>query len=193
MMIDFSALTQIFLDYGYVIMFVAAYIEGGLSMIAGGFLVSLGYFNLPAVIATMFFGDFLSDVMWYSVGYYGGDRILKKVTMFFRISDYRIEKVKTKLEEHAGKILIGVKLTTGLCLATMITSGIVKLKFKKFIFFDFIGSVLWSASVVVLGYFFGASYVFLNRVLKWSGVALVILFVFLYYFVSRKSIINNNH
>lgn len=192
-MMDFSTLTQIFLDYGYVIMFIASYVEGGLSMLAGGFLASLGYFNLVGVVTVMFLGDFLSDIMWYGVGYYGGSRILKKVTKVFAISDERVEKIKEKLKDNAGKILIGVKLTTGLCLATMITSGTVKLKLKRFLFFDSIGSILWSAGVVVLGYFFGSSYSFLNSILKWSGIILVIMLVVVYYFISKKSIINNNH
>lgn len=194
-MLDFSTLIRIFLDYGYVIMFLASYAEGGLSMLAGGFLVSLGYFNLGGVIIAMFLGDFLSDIMWYGIGYYGGSKILKKVSKIFAISDERIEKIKNKLENNAGKILIGVKLTTGLCLATMITSGIIKLKLKKFLFFDSVGSILWSAGVVVLGYFFGSSYSFLNSILKWSGIFVIIILLILYYFASKKSklIINNNH
>lgn len=197
-MIDFPTLTQIFLDYGYIIMFAASYIEGGLSMLAGGFLVSLGYFNLGGVIFTMFLGDILSDIMWYTVGYYGGNEILRKISKIFKITEARIEKIKIKLEKNAGKILITVKLTTGLCLATIITSGTIRMRLKKFLFFDTIGSVLWSAMVVILGYFFGQSYIFLNNIITLGGLAIVILIVIIiiiYYFLNKRDavLINNDH
>ena len=43
----------------------------------------------------------------------------------------------------------------------------------QFLFFDFIGSVLWSLMVVTLGYFFGESYLFLNNIIKDGGMAAV--------------------
>lgn len=197
-MIDFPTLLQLFLDYGYIIMFLASYVEGGISMLAGGFLVSLGYFNLGGVIFAMFLGDILSDIMWYTIGYYGGNGILKKISNLFKITEARIEKIKTKLEKNAGKILITVKLTTGLCLATMITSGTIRLKLKKFLFFDTIGSILWSVIVVILGYFFGQSYMFLNNVITLGGLFMVLVLVIvivLYYFFNKgdATLINNDH
>jgi len=197
-MIDFSTLVEIFLDYGYVIMFLASYVEGGFSMIAGGFLASLGYFNLGGVILAMFLGDILSDIMWYTIGYYGGNRILRKISKIFKITEARIEKVKMKLEKNAGKILITVKLTTGLCLATMITSGTIRMRLKKFLFFDTIGSILWSAMVVILGYFFGQSYIFLNNIITLGGLAIVVVLVvviILYYFLNKRdaTLINNDY
>lgn len=196
-MIDFSTLTQIFIDYGYVIMFLASYIEGGLAMLAGGFLASLGYFNLGGVIFAMFLGDILSDMMWYAIGYYGGNRILRKISKIFNISEKTLEKVKSKLEKNAGKILITVKLTTGLCLATMITSGTIRLRLKKFLFFDGIGSVLWSAMVVMLGYFFGESYEYLNKVIKWGGIiiafVLAAVIIGYYFFNKRQAFLSNNN
>lgn len=197
-MLDFPTLVQILLDYGYFIMFLASYVEGGLSMIAGGFLVSLGYFNFSFVVLAMFAGDFLSDLMWYSIGYYGGNRILNKITKVFNISDARLQKVREKLERNAGKILITVKLTTGLCLATMITSGAIRLKLKKFIPYDIIGSFFWTLMVVALGYFFGESYSILNNIIKLGGVSVIILLfiiLFLYYHFNRKQpiLVNNNH
>lgn len=147
-------------------------------MIVAGFLASAGYFNLLLVILVMIFGDFLSDIMWYTVGYYGGSRILRKLFNVFGIDHDRIEKLKSNLENHTGKILITIKLTTGLCLATMITSGAVKMRLKKFLFFDFIGSVLWSSMVVTLGYFFGESYSLLNNLIKYGGlIAVAVLFL----------------
>lgn len=197
-MINFSTLVEIFLDYGYVIMFLASYIEGGLSMLAGGFLVSLGYFNLGGVIFTMFLGDILSDIMWYMVGYYGGNRILRKISKIFKITEARIEKIKMKLEKNAGKILITVKLTTGLCLATIITSGTIRMRLKKFLFFDTVGSILWSAMVVILGYFFGQSYIFLNNIITFGGLVIVIILIaviIFYYFFNKRGVtlINNDY
>ncbi|MFH1188222.1 MAG: VTT domain-containing protein [bacterium] len=100
------------------------------------------------VILMMFLGDILSDITWYSIGYYGGNAVSKKIGQLFNINN-KIEKVKGYLEERGGKIIIWIKFTTGFCLAMLITAGTVRMKFKKFLHMT-LSEVYYGLSLLVV-------------------------------------------
>ena len=165
-----------FQKYGYPMMFIGSFVEGLNVMLLGGFFAARGHFNIWAVIAVMFVGDVASDLMWYTIGYYGGNKIGKKFGRFFGI-DKKMEKMRGYLEEKGGKIIILIKFTTGLCLAMLITAGTVRMKFKEFFKYDIIGSALWAVFACGVGYFFGESFNMLSDSLPKAGLIITIFVI----------------
>jgi len=159
-----------FKKFGYPIMFLGSFIEGVSVMLLGGFFAARGYFSFSLVWLAMFLGDVLGDVMWYYVGYFGGTRIIGKIEKIFKTKlKEKSEKMKKFLEERGGRIIIGIKFTAGLCFAMLITTGTVKMKFKKFLKYDVLGSIGWVSLMCGLGYFFGESYDLLDKYVKRMG------------------------
>jgi len=71
--------------------------------------------------------------------------------------------------KHGGKTIFAVKSTTGLCWATFVTAGIVKMDFKKFMQYSFFGGIVWSGFLVAMGYFYGYLWISIKHYISWVG------------------------
>lgn len=165
-----SQILAFFQKFGYPMMFLGSFVEGVSVMLMGGFFAARGYFSFPMVWLTMFLGDITGDIMWYHIGYYGGMPAVEKIEKIFKVKlKKRVERMKKFLEERGGKVIMGIKFTAGLCLAMLITAGAARMKFKKFIKYDILGSIGWTTLMCTLGYFFGQSYELLDKYVKRMG------------------------
>ena len=191
---DWSQISQELIHWGYPLLFFFSLVEGLNIMFIGGFLAAQGYFNLYAVMFVLFLGDIGGDLIWYGLGRWGGRRFVLKYGRCLRITKERLDKVENFIHRHGGKALLMVKFTTGLCLITLVTSGVVKMRFKKFFIYDFIGSVGWSVITVLLGYLFGASFVLLKSRFESASLLLTVALlvgVGLVYFIRSRVKIRN--
>ena len=53
--------------------------------------------------------------------------------------------------------------------------GMMKMKFKKFLWFSLLGGIIWSGLLVFIGYFYGSVYKSLGVYLKNGGIIVFIL------------------
>lgn len=177
--------------WGYPVMLLLMVIEGPVVTIIAAFLSSLGYFNVFAVLGLSIAGDVIGDVILYNIGYFGGQRILPKVQRFLKIADSTAEKLKQKFYENSAKIIFYVKSTTGLGYITFITAGALKMKFSKFMTFSVLGGFVWSAFLVIVGFFFGYAADKINNYIKYASViilaAAVIFFIALSLYKKRQA------
>ena len=158
-------------------------------MIIGGFMASVGAVALLPTVLILFLGDLLSDIIWYYIGFYGGEKTVDWISRYYKAIHQHIEQIKLMLNQHTGKILVTVKLTSGLCIATILAAGITKINFKKFLFYDIIGSANWVLITVLLGYFSGSSYLIVSRYFKDAGflvLAVIILFIIIINYLDKR-------
>ncbi|MGI9118459.1 MAG: hypothetical protein ACR2IQ_02830, partial [Minisyncoccia bacterium] len=75
----------------------------------------------------------------------------------------------------------------GLPVVTLVTAGIVKIPFYRYMFVNFLGQLVWSAMLLCLGYFFGGLYSTISSVIGKSFlVGVVVLVVYILYRYSKK-------
>ncbi len=189
-----ESIIQFIEQYRYSFLFVGSFIEGFNVMILGGFMASIGTVALLPTILVLFLGDLLSDILWYYLGYFGGEKSVNWLSRYYKKIHSHVDQIKGLLDEHTGKILITVKLTSGLCIATILTSGITRIAFKKFLFYDIIGSANWVLLTVLVGYFAGSSYLLASRYLEEAGAvvlaAVILSVIFINYLDKRKNFRN---
>jgi membrane protein DedA with SNARE-associated domain len=166
--------------YKYLAFFAGAFIEGPIAMAAGGFFLRLGLVNLFLTYFALVFGDLCADIMWYYVGYFGADNLIKKFGHFFSINQEIMAKLKVFFRKHENKILVISKITMGLgfSMATLLTAGMSRVPIKKFIAFNFIGGLIWTGFLMVMGYIFGNLYLVIQtgtRDIFLAGVVIIIL------------------
>lgn len=177
-------LIQYLLLYKYAAVFVAVFIEGPVVMTAVGFLIKLGYIQPLFAYAFLVLGDLTSDIAWYYTGYFGLFNIFSEFGKFIGFKKNISEKVAMLYRNHETKILFLSKVTMGLgfSLVVLVTAGILRVSLKKFAAINFLGGLVWTAFLVILGYLFGSIYLTIERGLRFSSLAIlaVILFVLLY-------------
>jgi membrane protein DedA with SNARE-associated domain len=159
------AIDSFLLVYRYPAIFIGSFLEGPTVMMLTGFFLRLGYFNFLIAYALLLLGDLVGDLMWYSIGYFGLHRTIRRFGKFFDVSDEVIEKIKIKFRKHEVKILFGSKLTTGFgfSVAIMMTAGMARVPLRKFAAIIFSGGLVWALALMTIGYFFGHVYLQIEK------------------------------
>ena len=179
--------------WGYPLMFVLMFFEGPFATMIAAFLASQGLFNIGIVFLLSVVGDVLGDIGLYHIGYYGGPKVIEKAQKFLKVSDATVEKLKNKFHQNSSRIIFYVKSTTGLCAITFILAGTLQMKFARFLKYSFLGGLVWSSLLVILGYFFGYAAAQISQYIKYAGVAIftgaiiaMILIIFFKKYESKK-------
>ncbi len=155
--------------WGYPIMLFLMVIEGPITTIIAAFLASMGFFEWQIVYIISILSDLIGDTIWYFIGFFGGRAILRKFRKKLRIKKSTIAYLENKFKTDGAKIIFYVKASTGLSLATFMLAGAMKMNFRRFIQFSFLGGLLWSGFLVVLGYFFGELAEEIEKYIKFAG------------------------
>lgn len=160
---------QFITQYGYMILLPLMIIEGPIVTIIGALLASLGILNVWVVFALSIIGDLIGDLLFYGAGYKWGMKFVSHVGKHIGITRTLVLRLEKFFIKHGGKTIFMVKTTTGLCWATFVAAGIVKMPFKRFVMFSFFGGVLWSGFLVAMGYFFGYLYEQIAQYITYAG------------------------
>lgn len=155
---DIETLKWLLDRFGYLFLFAGAFIDGFHIMIIAGFFIALGAISpIPAFIALLL-GNVLSDATWFFIAYYGGEKGLSWLEKYYTKLPAYINKTRRLLDKYTGRILITIKLTLGLALATVLAAGISRMNPKKFFLYNTIGAIGMVVEMLIVGYIFGASY-----------------------------------
>jgi membrane-associated protein len=160
---------QFLSHYGYWIMLPLMVIEGPVITIISAMLARLGAFNVFIVFIFSVSGDMIGDIILYWLGYRFGMSFVRRVGKYMGITENLVLRMENYFKKHGGKTIFTVKSTTGLCWATFTAAGIVKMDFKKFVKYSFLGGIVWSSFLVVLGYFYGYMWAQLKQYIAWIG------------------------
>ena len=160
---------QFLSHWGYWIMLPLMIIEGPVATIISAMLASLGAFNVFVVLIFSIAGDMIGDIILYGLGYRWGMAFVRSVGKYIGITENLVLRMEKYFALHGGKTIFAVKSTTGLCWATFTAAGIVKMNFKKFVKYSFLGGVVWSGFLVTMGYFYGYLWREIKSTIEWIG------------------------
>lgn len=173
------------IKYKYFIIFPLTIVEGPIVMITSGFLLKLEYFYFWPLFFTLMAADLCGDIIWYCLGRYGGVRFVKRFGKYFSITEGIIEKVRHIFHGHKNKILFISKITTGFGFApaVLFTAGFVRIPFKQYLIFNFLGQFVWTGALIFLGYSIGSAYLLsFGKGFEIAGlVAVIVIAVLLIY------------
>jgi membrane protein DedA with SNARE-associated domain len=181
---DAHGVIALLLTYKYVILFPLALVEGPLLAIAVGFLVRLGYFDPALSFIIMCAGDFFPDTLYYYIGAWGHahgwiNRLEKKFTS----KSAFILKNKSALEKlwknHTGKTMFFSKQAYGLSTVLLISAGLVRMPYRRFISYAFPITLLQYLVFMTVGYYLGYSYSIAGTYIEYAGYA-VALFIIIF-------------
>ncbi|MBI5530774.1 MAG: DedA family protein [Candidatus Doudnabacteria bacterium] len=166
------------LIYKYFIAFPLAIVEGPIIMVACGFLLRLGAFSFWPIYLALVLGDFVADIGWYFVGFYGARKFAVRWGKYFSVSPESLEKLEKIFEKHHDKILFISKITMGFgfALGTLIAAGMARVPLKKYALYNFFGGFIWTALLIGMGYFFGHLYTLIDKSFK---IAFLVFLAFL--------------
>ncbi len=184
----FSGITQWVLEYSYFLFFIALVIEGPAVTAAGAFAVTLGYFNIYAVLFLSILGNLLPDAIYYAIGFWGRRQLVDRYNRYFGLTKEKIDRLEKLSEEHAGKALLLVKLVPFLATPGLIIAGATRMPLKKYVWWSIIITAPSSLLFLIIGYYSGAAYQTINHYIDLGAYLIafiIILFIVVSYFYKK--------
>jgi membrane protein DedA with SNARE-associated domain len=172
---QFQQIALLLSGYTYVFLFPAAVIEGPIVTVLAGFLSSLGYLSFWVAYGVILLGDLVGDSILYGLGYYGRKKLVDRWGRLLRITNGRIETLEHHFEKHAGKTLTIGKLSHGIGAVVLLTAGMAKVPFSRFIWYNLIATLPKSLILLLIGFYFGSAYTKINTYLNYAAVGTFII------------------
>ena len=160
------------LTYKYFLILPLTIVQGPILMVLGGFLLRQGYFHFWPLYFTLLFGDFIGDIIWYQIGFFGAGPLIKKYGRFLNLSEDLFKKLEDGFRRHATRILLISKLTMGFgfALTTLVAEGISRVPFRKYLILNLIGGFFWTGFLVASGFFFGHLYLIIDKGFRFAAL-----------------------
>ena len=151
--------------------FVGLIAPGEFTVMLGGAVAGQGDISLPVILAITWLCAFAGDTVSFMLGARLGRDFLVRHGRRFRITEERLKQVEDYFSRYGGRtILIGRFIGLVRALAPFI-AGSSKLPYRSFAPFSILGTGLWSAGLILIGYFFAQS---LDTVTKIVGKGLFV-------------------
>lgn len=149
----FAVIAVIFAESGLLIGF---FLPGDSLLFTAGVLVHAGVLpiNIHIFVLLLFLAAVAGDSVGYWFGRKTGPHIFKKPdARIFKQS--HIQKAQGFYEKHGGKTIIIARFIPIVRTFAPVVAGVGRMEYKKFLAYNVIGGLLWTAGVTYLGYFLG--------------------------------------
>jgi undecaprenyl-diphosphatase len=154
--------------------FVGLIAPGEFTVLLGGAVAGQGDISLPLILAITWLSAFLGDTVSFLLGARLGRGFLVRHGERVRITEAGLKQVEDYFASHGGKtIVIGRFIGLVRALAPFI-AGTSKMQYSSFAPYSIIGTGLWSATFILIGYFASQSLdevaAIVGRGLIWFGL-----------------------
>jgi len=187
-------LRKYFAEYGYWTVAVILLLEnagiplpGETTLLFAAFLAfSEHRLTLWGIIIVGVIACTIGDNLGYWVGYRGGRPLLDRQRRIFRISEEHLRKGEQFFARYGSVTVLFARFVFGMRIIAGPLAGVLKMPWKKFVLFNFLGAVLWVSVVASLGYFFGSRWEWLMTELEEFQIVLAAIAVGALLFLWRR-------
>ncbi len=155
-------------QHRYLLLFVAALLEGPLATILAAGLVAQGVLGLAPVYATVVLGDLAGDLLCYAVGRWCLARLSWPGRGALR---RRAAALCDYLRERPGRVLLVGKWTHSAGFAVLLAAGAARVRPLVYMAYNLLGTLPKSALLMLLGYGLGRATDHLHGALRLAGLA----------------------
>ncbi len=140
--------------------------------------------NTALIFGGCFLGAFVSDSVVYCIGRFGGRKLLE-VRFFAKIfHEKKMLTIENYFVQYGGKTLFfGRFIPFGVRNVMFMTSGFIRMKYRKFFFIDLMAVTFTSSILFFIGYTFGKNYRKIFPVLDKYKLVIFSVFILLIIFI----------
>lgn len=110
--------------------------------------------NIYLLVFTVALAAYAGNIVGFGTGKYFGKQLFhKKDTLFFK--QRYLEKAKAYYDKHGGLALVGGRFLPVVRTFVPILAGAIDMNFWRFNLLNLAGAILWSATLIPLGYLLG--------------------------------------
>lgn len=169
---DLAGIGHWVIGNGYALLFLGMIIEGPVLTAAAAFAAAVGYLNIFLVFVFSVLGNFVPDLIFYAIGYWGRKNFADRFGHYFGLTQDKLLRAESFIRQHSGKSLVTIKLVPFIATPGLIAAGITRMDLKKFVFWSILITVPSSLFYLIIGYYFGAAYV---RIIHYLNIGAYII------------------
>ena len=154
---------EFLIHHGYVVLLGWVFVEqAGIPvpatplLLAAGALAGAGQLNIFAALFWAGLGAVAADSIWFQLGRHRGIKILQLLCRISLEPDSCVRRTEGIFSKQGARSLLVAKFVPGLGLVTPPLAGIFHMRFRRFLLFDVMGSLLWAAAFLSVGYAFSS-------------------------------------
>lgn len=157
--------------WGYMILAIFVAVEGPIATLLGAAAASAGLMRPGWVFMSAAIGNLTADSLWYTLGSVGRVEWLLRYGRRFGVRKRHLERLTKEMHNHAAKILLVAKLTAGFMIPSLIAAGLAKVPWKRWFPVILTGEMIWTGTLVLVGYFATEAIKQIERGVEYVGMA----------------------
>jgi membrane-associated protein len=122
--------------------------------------------RLPWIIVVATVAATVGDNLGFALGYYGGRPLLDRYQAFFRIRHTTVARGEELFARYGALTIFFARFVFGMRIIAGPLAGVLRMPWRKFSLFNFLGAGLWVTVISGVGYLFGRHWDRLEHVLK---------------------------
>jgi membrane-associated protein len=142
--------------------------------------------NLGLIILVATGACTLGDNLGYWIGFHGGRRLLHRYQKFFHVSDESIVRGEKMFERFGPATVFFARFIFGLRVIAGPLAGVLRMQWRRFLAFNFLGAAVWVTVISWVGYFFGRHWQRLLRVVGRANAVVFVVAVLVVWFLWRR-------
>lgn len=112
--------------------------------------LQLSWIIVVAIVAAT-----LGDNFGFIAGYYGGRPLLNRYQNIFRIKNATLQRGEQLFARYGAATVFFARFVFGMRIIAGPMAGVLRMPWKKFLIFNFLGAALWVSVISTAGYLFG--------------------------------------
>jgi membrane protein DedA with SNARE-associated domain len=179
----FEMLRNAVVQYGYWAVGAALLLENAGIPVPGETILLLASFlaysehdlRLPWIIVVATIAATVGDNLGFALGYYGGRPLLLRYQTIFRIKNATISRGEELFAKYGSVTVFFARFVFGMRIIAGPMAGVLRMSWRKFLVFNFLGAVVWVSVISSAGYLFGRHWDRLEEGLNQFNVVAVII------------------
>jgi membrane protein DedA with SNARE-associated domain len=162
-LISLGHLTHIFIQYGYLTVFVGLLAEGAgiplpgetVLLIASALAARSTGLNIGWIALVAFCTTSAGDNIGFYLGRRGGQELLERSARKLHIGPGPIQRGRDFVNRHGAMGVFCARFIAGLRVLNGLVAGSLRMNWPRFFLFDLLGAACWVGLMCSIGYFFG--------------------------------------
>lgn len=150
-------------------------------LLFAGFQVQQGRLNFGLVILSALCGSFIKSTIIYLMGFLLGKEFLIKYSRWTNYKAQYGDYIKNKIQKYGYHIITPLQFVPFVRRFIAAPCGLLKLDFKRFMFYNLIGVALWFSFLTTIGFYSGQAWQtylsILHPYVNFIGIAICLGFV----------------
>jgi membrane protein DedA with SNARE-associated domain len=181
----FELLRNYLAHYGYWAVGAALLLENAGLPVPGETILLLASFlaysehklALPYIILVGIFAATLGDNLGFAIGFYGGRPLLERYQKTLHIRPSVIARGEELFARYGAATIFVARFIAGMRIVAGPLAGVLRMSWRKFLLFNFLGAVVWVTVIASVGYFFGKHWEGLVDLVEDANIAIAIVVI----------------